>query len=352
MPNGVGIDLGAEFVHTGYDSGKYFDDDDGSRADNTYPGSLIRDLLTDINDNPKSYMSGNPKRHRLMHYANEDWMWKDFTWYDFVKEEIVDENKLEPYIINGFTVNEVERKWELVDEDDAFIEVRGKFPQDSNKDYPYVFKAEYVIVTVPINQLQKNRISFTPTLRDEYQNAIKSYQGQNAVKGWIEVDCAFENDGPELANDHPLAFWYDETGRVSNTDDRHIVGFFAESKAVSELGLDNLSDGELATELTKKLNNDGWDVTGKAIAKNWKKVAHIEQAYTDEFGNAPINALKKNYFQGRLQFAGEGIAVGGENDTGMVHTAGNSGKAAAKKIENSWCTIVKDCGANVKEAVE
>lgn len=126
------------------------------------------------------YKNGNLIQRNWMKYflgIIQDFKFSDSTWYDFLDSMISDEIQKHIHLNNTVTKIDYHEEMVLV---------------STNKGQ--VFKAEKVLVTVPIKILQQGMIEFTPEIPDEQSTAINQEKVGDGIKVFMEFSERFYPD--------------------------------------------------------------------------------------------------------------------------------------------------------------
>ncbi|MCF2858777.1 FAD-dependent oxidoreductase [Pseudoalteromonas sp. SMS1] len=194
--------------------------------------------------------------------------------------------------------------------------------------------ASQVIVTVPVKNLQQNRITFVPDLPARKQSAIEQVEIWGGFKAFIEFSHKFYPTFVGFNQVSPSAdgekLYYDAAYGQGTT--RHILGLFAvgdESFPYVEMSDDKLIQ-YILEELDTLFDGKASAHYIKHIFHNWNNEPYINSAYVSN--NARWQTVKRlgESVDGRLFFAGEAYTDG--SDWGSVHAAVYSAKDAVKDI--------------------
>ncbi|MEO1436502.1 MAG: NAD(P)/FAD-dependent oxidoreductase [Bacteroidota bacterium] len=292
------IDLGGEWIHT----------------DPKILAELLKDPSTEttvdiINYNPQDiYVCRNNKlvpRHFATYFYAEH-KFKSSTWFDFFDEYFVP--KVRDRMILNTPVNRIDYSGD---------QVQIQAGQQT-------FKADKVVVTVPVKILQEGMIQFMPQLPNDFLAALDTIDIPPIMKVFMEFSERFFPDivlldGLFQQND----ILYDAGfGKDSN---RYILGLFtigdfpAELTQLSEEDLKN----RLLTLLDELFDGKASQTYIKHIVQDWNKEPFIQGSYSHfEAGYAAtIDALRQP-LDNKIFFAGEALTRSGNTST--VHGASQS----------------------------
>lgn len=237
------------------------------------------------------------------------------TWFDFFEEYIV------PSVRDKIQLNQIVSSINY-ENNSVTVVANGQ-----------EFKADKIIVTVPVKALQNNAIDFTPSLPTNKLSALSSLKVWDGFKAFIEFTEKFypaviaydiqpASDGQKL--------YYDASyGQNSN---RHVLGLF--SVGTGTLPYRNLSDVDLKNYMLNELDSmfNGAASRGyvKHISQNWNNEPFINGAYiTDQENWRSVRTLGESV-NGILYFAGCSYTNG--EDWASVHTAARSAIRAVNEI--------------------
>jgi len=337
------IDLGAQFIHTKQPG--------GGAGEYPHAYDLLQEMVSDpLEDNFKSTYTGadaytkqEPARVYMSdgnwdtYHEPPEYRWADdMGWHTFVTEYVAyDEVKAK--VTNGCAVNQISTGGDGVSVTCA----------DGS-----THTAWWVIVTIPMKQLQKNAIAFSPDLPGNYRTAINSFIIGNAFKIWIEYqDQAEFKDLFTHKNDFAMfqtswdvttanaaqagyrLFWNEQFPYGTGFDTK-IVGGLIYGKGYDDYA--GLTALQVKAKIEQYLNQNGMVTngvpTGKWTIMDWTKEQFIEGAYTIYGEEAHQRVLQEPTANGKLYFAGEALPV---NSWGCVHGAARTGRDQAKKIVDS-----------------
>ena len=328
----VAIDVGAEWIH-------------GPPAQILNP-ILDRDVVTELGSNrivahqygQVSVWDGQEFYQENPDFGIGDHKWVDYTWFDFFNNQVASEfNSNVVDIVLNCPVTEIAYSYTIT--------TNGSSVTCQNGD---TYQADYVLVTVSMQQLQSNRIQFTPVLPDNYRNAIASFQMEPAIKVFLEFDVQFypavwvvERDWQDFSLDESSANYADRVyydarfGQSSTSNQTPLIGVFIYG-AIARQYLETSPTGDVLLDTI--LSELDVMFAGQATAhfvmgkvQNWVDVPYIETGYTRWVDPESAIGVLQTPLHHRLWFAGEALPVDQEN-WGFAHGAALSGKQAAQQI--------------------
>lgn len=195
------------------------------------------------------------------------------------------------------------------------------------------YEADKVIITVPLQVLQNNAISFLPSLTTKKQAAIREAPIWGGIKVFIEFTKQF----------YPTFLAFPDS-RTSKGQRAYFDAAFAQSTSANVLGLfavgeqakpyQRLSDSE---QLAYILNELDQVFEGKAsrfykqhIVQDWSKEPFIQSAYLADGAPSYISSYLFTPIKNKLFFAGESYTY--EDDWGGVHNAVRSARQVVEGI--------------------
>ena len=197
------------------------------------------------------------------------------------------------------------------------------------------YKADKVIVCVPLKILQENLISFTPKLPSTKQKAIKTTEIWDGFKAFFEFSESFYDAGFEkIMEDNKKGEWIFYDASLGQKTSKHIIGLFVVGQYVAAYA--SLSESELKSkilaELDKLFSNKAKSVYLKHTSKYWGDEPYIKSGYmTDHADWRVVRELGKSVNE-KLFFAG-GEYTDGEEWV-SVHVASQSARTAVQEILN------------------
>ena len=295
------IDLGAEWVHR---SIKAKAPTTQALLSGQSPGFRI------FNYRPKTilqYKNGKLRSKgwmKLLLALVNDGKFADSTWFDFIDQLVTPEIKKKihystPVIKIEHSSNEI-------------VATSASGEQ---------FRADKVLITVPIKMLQDEYIEFAPALPDWKKKAINKEQFGGGLKVFIEFSEKFYPDVVEIGSAirNPLESddsYYDAT--VGKNSSKNILALFAHGLTATKytsLKTDKALLDFILKELDEVFDGQATKYYKKHIIQNWSKEPFIGGSYSMRKGSvkelsAPLN--NKIYFAGEaMNPSGKTIAVHG-----------------------------------------
>ncbi|WP_299553773.1 FAD-dependent oxidoreductase [Seonamhaeicola sp.] len=195
------------------------------------------------------------------------------------------------------------------------------------------FRADKVIVTVPVKMLQNGAITFTPELPSAKLDAIKNVTVWDGCKAFIAFKEKFYptfiayDISPASAGQK---LYYDAAYGQNTIE--HILGLFA--VGTGTLPYVNLSDSQLIDYMLTELDAI---FDGKASAnyikhtfQNWNKEPYANGAYVHDEENWRLFRSLGESVGNTLYFAGDAYTTG--EDWSSVHAAARSAKRAVSEL--------------------
>lgn len=300
------IPLGAEWLHT----------------DKAIFNEIINNSKTSINIDTVNY---NEQTDTFAYWENgqldvsklndSDIKFVNSSWFNFYEDYII------PSIVDKIEYNTIVQS---IDYSNEQIIISSQ-----NKSY----KADKVIVSVPLKILQNKDIDFIPELTQEKLNAINETEIWGGFKVFVEFSQKFydtqigfpispETDGQKL---------YYDAAYGQNTL-KNILGLFTVGKPsldyanLSELKLKNY----ILNELDEIYSNQATPNFVKLISQNWNKEPFIQSGYmTDHADWKTVKILGKSV-NDKLYFTGSEFTDG--EDWVSVPSAAKSAKDTVQEI--------------------
>jgi monoamine oxidase len=314
---GFPVDLGGEWIHT-------------------HPSNLNKivshelPFLSTIKDASEAYIWDGIRLSFTDEGENGDYRWVNYTWWDFFNDEVA--SHVDDRISLGCPVRQIDYSQNLT---------RVKCGDET------AYQAKYVVITTSIRVLQDETIEFVPPLPSEYNQALKQFQMEPAIKVFIEFEAKFYPHFLYMARDYqqfsqdessPRYFerlFYDETNGENTSV--NVMGMFAFSRAADAF-VNSTSDAiieVILTELDQVFDGQASRYYKRHTVQNWPNESFIRTGYTrwvlDDPG--PIQVMQKPV-DGKLFFAGEALPDDLEN-WGYAHEAAFSGQYAARRVLQS-----------------
>jgi len=246
----------------------------------------------------------------------EDLKFINSTWFDFFDEYIV------PSIRSKMRFN---TQITSIDYLGAKVVLRDK---QSTR-----FKADKLIVTVPLKILQDGDIEFMPALPREKLKAM----GQARVWGGIKVFMQFSQRFyptflafPDSQTRTGQRLYYD-AAYAQNTD-AHILGLFAVGKQAEQYqALSGAAQRDfILAELDSIFEGAASKTYMQHKVQNWNDEPFIRGAYLADNTPSRISRILSRAVENTLFFAGEAYTQ--EDDWGSVHNAARSARDAVEEL--------------------
>ena len=310
------IDLGGEWIHT-------------------HP-RILQDMLLlgeqldrfrfeTVDFNPKTwgtYSNGKNYQRNILRFFYGEWKYKRDTWFGYLSTYILP--KVQHHIRTQAVVNHIRY-------DGPFVVVQTTDGRE--------FRADKVIMTVPLSVMQSDDIKFIPPLPDKKTHALMDGAMQPAMKCFIEFSERFYPD-QQLTHSMFQAYvtmsgeeiFYDAAFKKDTK--RNVLGFFCEADPAQKY-TSMESDEEIFANLMKQLD-EMFD--GKASryyikhhVENWPKAPYIRGGYSVSGLRSPNKARKP--VDNKVYFAGEYLApYQNKSWISTVHGAMISGQMAVKAV--------------------
>jgi len=172
------------------------------------------------------------------------------------------------------------------------------------------YSADLVVIAVPLTQLKKGQIKFTPALPQVKQEAFQKVNMDPAMKVFLKFSKQFWNDylGTLITAEIPRLTWASSAGGKSQKS--HVLTGLVTGKVAAHLS--SLPQKEAAMLLVQDLKRcygsiveesfEGW------LIQDWTKEEYIEGGYTYPHINEKLSSTRKIIAQsveGKLFFVGE-----------------------------------------------
>jgi len=197
-----------------------------------------------------------------------------------------------------------------------------------------IFRANKVIITVPVKLLQNGMITFTPTLPEDKQEAINNINVWAGFKAFFKFTSKFYPtyiSFPNSATPQGQLQYYDAAYAQNTTD--NILGLFSTGQPAEVY--QNLSAKAQGDYILNELDTIfGSDIASSSyiehIVQNWNEEEYANGAYTTAYEDwKQIRRLGKSV-ENKLYFAGDAYTTG--SDWSSVHTATCSAKRAVEEL--------------------
>ena len=299
------IDLGAEWIH----------DEPSVLAEILNDPSLDADIGF-IKYNPQSYNLWHNGKLNKMNFARNfysEYKFKKTSWYGFFEKYMVPH--IEDRILLNCPVKKVEQ---------ANGQVNVEIMDGSQ------YRADKVLVTVPIKILQSDIIQFNPPLSDQKRNAINSIQMGAGLKAFIEFEEKFYADitleGKLFdAINADDKIYYDAAFRKDS--DENILGLFTiNEKAERFTSLDSEEEiiALIISDLDEMYEGQASKYYKRHVIQNWSKEPYIMGSYSYDFDGSQ-SAMVETILEpvnNMIYFAGEALSL---DSQATVHGACYSG---------------------------
>lgn len=198
------------------------------------------------------------------------------------------------------------------------------------------YTADKVIVTVPIAQLKKNAIAFTPTLPKTQTAAFEKFGMGPGMKVFLKFSETFYK--PVLYGGATCAAYADDS--VGKSTNNHVLLAFVmgkQAQTLHGLGSDKAITAALLSELDVMYNGKATATFIDSVVYDYTERPYIDGAYgysTIGMGNARKEAAQP--VNNKLFFAGEAMNRNGHHQT--VHGAAESAYEALLELLGLWNT--------------
>lgn len=196
-----------------------------------------------------------------------------------------------------------------------------------------VFNADRVILTIPLKQLQKGMVTFSPSLPDYKTQAIQRAEIWGGIKIFIKFSEKFYPAFtlfPDSDASNGQRLYYDAAfGQNSNSA---ILGLFAVGEQAkpyqNQVNSEQIS--YVLDELDQVFNGKASENYEKHIVQNWDREPFIEAAYLSDYESNGLTRELSHPLEDKIFFAG--TAYTRENDWGSVHNATRSAHGAVNEL--------------------
>ncbi len=191
------------------------------------------------------------------------------------------------------------------------------------------YTADKILITIPLTQLQKNAIQFTPALPPEKMRAIQGLKLGNVIKLSIRFRAAFwDEDTSSIYTGEDIAEFY-----TSAKDDTALLTAYIGGEAAHKYSQAGETPTlERALQILKKI----YQVPVEALYEahtftDWQKIPFVEGAYSYPHLHAErLRPLLAQPVQEKIFFAGEATNYHGH--AGTVHGAIESAYRAVQEM--------------------
>jgi len=246
---------------------------------------------------------------------DDDRKFINYSWFNFYDEYIA------PSIANEIVYNAIVQSIDYSGNQVIITTQNGEY------------KADKVIISVPLKILQDGDISFSPSLPQEKANAINNTRIWEGFKAFIEFSTNFYNDGhlfqitPESEGQK---IYYDAA--FGQNSSKNILGLFTVGTPAQDYiaRSGNELKGFMLNELDGIFSNQATPNYIKHITQNWDNEPFIKSGYmTDHADWQTVSKLGESVAN-KIYFSGGAYTDG--NDWVSVHAAAQSAKRAIEEI--------------------
>lgn len=309
------IDLGAEWIHADHSILKEIVDDPAAKVDEET-----------ITYRPKTYDTWDGESRgsaNWLRLAYAERKFKRTTWYGFFERNML------PSVSASLRLNEPVSQ---IEHSDTGVTVRTAKAR---------YSADQVIVTTPLSVLQKEGISFAPSLPRRITAALDDTVFGSGLKAFFKFKERFYGDItlPQGVSGFTADTWSERifyNAAFSKDSGDHVLGLFQNSNV--PLATARQSDAQIQRDLLSELDRiyDGAasQLVEKVQVQNWDRVPYINGTYSNDYDEGAQGTLVYAFrpVAGRLFFAGE--ALGGE-DRSTVQGAAFSAFEAVDQLLQS-----------------
>jgi len=309
------IDLGAEWIHADHSILKEIVDDPAAK--------VYEETIT---YRPKTYDTWDGESRgsaNWLRLAYAERKFKRTTWYGFFERNML------PSVSASLRLNEPVSQ---IEHSDTGVTVRTAKAR---------YSADQVIVTTPLSVLQKEGISFAPSLPRRITAALDDTVFGSGLKAFFKFKERFYGDItlPQGVSGFTADTWSERifyNAAFSKDSGDHVLGLFQNSNV--PLATARQSDAQIQRDLLSELDRiyDGAasQLVEKVQVQNWDRVPYINGTYSNDYDEGAQGTLVYAFrpVAGRLFFAGE--ALGGE-DRSTVQGAAFSAFEAVDQLLQS-----------------
>jgi lysine-specific histone demethylase 1B len=228
------------------------------------------------------------------------------TYFDLIDSQIVSK------IQNNIQLNTIVKK---INYTDSTIEITDSFNN--------TFKADKVIITVPITILKSNAIEFIPSLPLDKTNAFSKIGMDAGMKVFLKFNNKFFDQN--IIGGSTSASYSDESiGKLQ--DDNVLLAFIMGEQAeyLTSLGSDIEIKNALLQELDSMYNGQASASLISYYVQNWTTNPFIKGAYSySTIGMGNAREISAQSINKKIYFAGEAMNLNGHHQT--VHGAMETG---------------------------
>lgn len=172
------------------------------------------------------------------------------------------------------------------------------------------FEADLVVLAVPLSQLKKGSIKFTPELPQAKQEAFQKVSMDPAMKVFLKFKKQFweEDLGALITAEMPRLTWVSSAGGKSQKT--HVLTSLISGKVAAELSkMDPKEAAMLLVQDLKRCYGDQVEENFEDwVIQDWTKEEYIEGGYTYPHINEDLSLTRKIIAQSvkdKLYFVGE-----------------------------------------------
>ncbi len=306
------IDLGAEWIHTNPKILSEIVNDPSTATD-----------IEVIKYSPRSiyiWKNGKLRRRNVASLFYSEHKFKNTTWFDF----------LETYIVPSIAANIVYNSpVKAIDYQGDKVEV------STDDDTQYT--CDKVLVTVPLNILQRRDIAFTPNLPDDKWTAIDGVpMPKGAIKVFMEFTEHFYPDmlyygglGDYRDNNNGEKIFYDAMFRKESG--KNVLALFCVGdRALEYTSLpDEQIIAKVLSELDEMFSGKATQTYVKHLVQNWTAEPYIGASYSHHTNAKKAVDTITQPINNKLYFAGEALD---KESWATVHGAARSAYTAVQEL--------------------
>jgi len=304
------ISLGAEWLH----------------VNKSELNKIVDDPSIQVTTQTKKYPSNTPYglyKNGQLSVSNlgntKDLKFVNSSWFNFFEEYIV------PDVLSDISFNTAVKSINY-----AGGKVKVK---DLNNN---LYKANRVIVTVPLGILKKGYIKFSPKLPKKKRNAIKKAKFWGGIKVFIEFSDKFYPtflEFPDSETNQGQRLYYDAA--YAQTTNKNVFALFAVGKQAKQYqGLSaNAQKNYILAELDKVFDGQASANYLQHTVQDWSADSFTHGAYLSNFEPTKTSKTLYQAVKEKVFFAGE--AYTWQNDWGSVHNATRAASDAVYDLIDS-----------------
>ncbi len=239
----------------------------------------------------------------------------NYTWFNFYDAYVV------PSIANKIVYNTIVKSIDYSGDQVIITTQNGEY------------KADKVIISVPLKILQDGDIGFSPTLPKGKMDAINNTRIWEGFKAFIEFSTNFYNDGHlfQITPETDGQKLYYNAAFGQNTS-KNILGLFTVGTPARDYITRSGNDLKdfMLSELDGIFSNQATPNYTNHITQNWNNESFIKAGYmTDHADWQTVSKLGESV-SNKIYFAGGAYTDG--NDWVSVHAAARSAKRTVEEI--------------------